>query len=106
MGHPPRQPPCAAGAAKAGYRTALVAEVVTWGLAHYAECRLWLWVIGQNHRARRFYERLGAVDSGSELCVPPGGGERFVARRYTWATLESVRVGTRGIADAQRGRQR
>jgi GNAT superfamily N-acetyltransferase len=82
-----------------GIGTALVAEVVVWCQAHYADCGLWLWVIGQNLRARRFYERLGALDSGAERCTPPGGGERFVAHRYTWATLDSVRVGTRGSAD-------
>jgi GNAT superfamily N-acetyltransferase len=82
-----------------GIGTALVAEVVAWCGAHYADCGLWLWVIGQNHRARRFYARLGALDSGAELCAPPGGGERFVAHRYTWATLDSVRVGTCGRPD-------
>ncbi|HZO91304.1 MAG TPA: GNAT family N-acetyltransferase [Chthonomonadaceae bacterium] len=90
-----------------GIGTALVAEVVAWCHAHYADCGLWLWVVGQNERARRFYERLGAVNNGAELRPPSaGGGAPREVHRYSWATLDKVRVGTRGSADQPPGGQR
>jgi len=76
-----------------GIGTGLVAEVVAWCLEHHPDCGLWLWVVGQNHGARRFYERLGATDSGAELRPPSaGGGEPREVHRYVWATLDAVRV--------------
>ena len=76
-----------------GIGTGLVAEVVNWCLAHHPDSGLWLWVVGQNHRARRFYERLGAIDRGAELRPPSaGGGKRRQVHRYAWATLDSVRL--------------
>jgi GNAT superfamily N-acetyltransferase len=88
-----------------GIGTALVAEVVAWCRVHYADCGLWLWVVGQNHLARRFYEQLGALDSGAELRPPnAGSNEPRELHRYSWATLDCVCVGTWGSADQQEGR--
>jgi GNAT superfamily N-acetyltransferase len=68
-----------------GLGTGLVSEVARWCRAHYADCGLYLWVIAQNHQARRFYERLGATDRGGELRAPSaGGGEPRDVRRYAW----------------------
>jgi len=40
-----------------------------------------------NKPARRFYERLGAVNVGSDIWTPPGGGT--VSRcRYAWADVD------------------
>ncbi|TMA65199.1 MAG: GNAT family N-acetyltransferase [Deltaproteobacteria bacterium] len=47
-----------------GAGTGLVSEVARWCRANYTDCGLYLWVIAQNHQARRFYERLGATDRG------------------------------------------
>jgi GNAT superfamily N-acetyltransferase len=75
----------------------LVAEVVSWCLAHHPDRGLWLWVVGQNRNARHFYERLGAIDHGAELRPPSaGGGEPRAVHRYAWATLDRVRVRTTG----------
>jgi GNAT superfamily N-acetyltransferase len=77
-----------------GIGSRLFVEVVMWCLENSADCGLWLWVVGQNHRARRFYERLGAIDHGAELRPPSaGGGEPRAVHRYAWTTLESVRIG-------------
>jgi GNAT superfamily N-acetyltransferase len=77
-----------------GIGRGLVADVVHWCLEHHPDCGLWLWVVGQNRRARRFYERLGAIDCGAELRPPSaGGGEPREVHRYAWAVLESVRLG-------------
>jgi GNAT superfamily N-acetyltransferase len=85
-----------------GTGTALVAQVVSWCRTHHADVGLWLWVVGQNDRARRFYEGLGAFDSGAERRPPnAGGGEPRAVHRYTWATLDRVRIGTRGTSAGQ-----
>jgi GNAT superfamily N-acetyltransferase len=61
----------------------LLAEVAAWCLAEHANSGLYLWVLEQNSRARRFYESLGAKDVESKSSVPPGGGAT-VAHRYVW----------------------
>jgi GNAT superfamily N-acetyltransferase len=69
-----------------GTGTRLVSEVARWCRANYGDCGLYLWVIAQNHQARRFYERLGATDRGGALRAPSaGGGEPCNVRRYAWA---------------------
>lgn len=51
-------------------------------LAGYPEFRLW--VLEDNHRARRFYERAGlAPDGGREFYTPPGGRVGLAEIRYT-----------------------
>jgi hypothetical protein len=71
-----------------------VSEVARWCRANYVDCGLYLWVIAQNHQARRFYERLGATDRGGELRAPSaGGGEPRDVRRYAWtAPIDIARV--------------
>lgn len=44
---------------------------------------LYLWVIEQNHRARRFYEKAGGNIVGSEVHTMPDGGN-VVALRCHW----------------------
>ncbi len=61
----------------------LMSEVAAWCSAHHASRGLYLWGLEQNEPARRFYERLGAVDRGGDIWVPPGGGE-VRQRRYVW----------------------
>jgi len=74
-----------------GTGTRLVSEVARWCRANYADCGLYLWVVAQNHQARRFYERLGATDRGGELRAPSaGGGEPRDVRRYAWTTVSEI----------------
>src|SRR5579864_3013939 len=47
---------------------------------------LYLWVLEQNHRARRFYEKAGARVVGSEVHSMPDG-QSVVALRCHWADL-------------------
>jgi GNAT superfamily N-acetyltransferase len=69
----------------------LVSQVTEWCRTHYSDCGLYLWVLVQNERARRFYERLGATDRGGEVSVPPGGGQ-ITGQRYAWTTLEEITI--------------
>lgn len=54
-----------------GTGTGLVSRVATWCRANYPDCGLYLWVLEQNDRARRFYERLGATDRAARFRCPP-----------------------------------
>jgi GNAT superfamily N-acetyltransferase len=72
-----------------GIGTRLVSEVAAWCRAHYADCGLYLWVLTENVRARRFYESLGAADREGDVVTPPGGG-RLHCRRYAWKTVQEI----------------
>ena len=61
----------------------LFARVVTWSVDRYQESGMYLLVLAQNDRARRFYEKLGAADSEGEPWLPPGGGSA-PSRVYAW----------------------
>jgi GNAT superfamily N-acetyltransferase len=65
----------------------LLAEVAGWCLTEYLVGGLYLWVLEQNSRARRFYESLGAKDVETKSSVPPGGGETS-AHRYVWSRAQ------------------
>ncbi len=75
-----------------GIGTGLVAEVVEWCRSVAGDCGLYLNVYGLNHKARRFYEHLGASDAGSERRPPGVGGEPHDIHRYVWPTLDAVRT--------------
>jgi GNAT superfamily N-acetyltransferase len=72
-----------------GIGAALMAEVAAWCRANYPGCGLYLWVLEQNRRAQRFYQRLGANDQGGELSEPPGGGQ-IRGRRYAWKVVPDI----------------
>ena len=72
-----------------GTGSGLMLEVATWCRANYPDCGVYLWVLAQNDRARRFYEGMGASDAGSEVSVPPGGGQ-ITGHRYVWETPERI----------------
>ena len=74
---------------RAGVGVALVAEVAAWCRANCGECGLHLWVLAENVRAQRFYERLGATDTGGEWSEPPGG-VRIHGRRYAWKVVPDL----------------
>ena len=60
------------------------------GLAGYPEFRLW--VLEDNHRARRFYEKAGLVPDGErEFYTPPGAQEKLAEIRYSASILDSWR---------------
>lgn len=67
-----------------GGGTALLATVAAWCAALHSERGLYLWVLDQNHAARRFYERLGASDIGGDVWLAPDGSA-LPTRRYAWA---------------------
>lgn len=78
-----------------GTGTRLVAEVAAWCRTAYPGAGLYLWVLEQNHPARRFYERLGATDQEGDVWLPPDGGT-VKTRRYVWSRDDLVRLEARG----------
>lgn len=50
---------------------------------HNPDSKFYLWVLEANHKARRFYERLGAVHHETVQLEEPDGGESSVCR-YVW----------------------
>ena len=70
-----------------GVGRGLMARVVAWCVDRYPDSGLYLLVLEQNERARRFYERLGATDAESTTWLPPGGGIA-PSRIYTWTKDE------------------
>ncbi len=66
-----------------GIGALLLRDVASWCAAVAPESPLYLWVLQNNARAQAFYRRLGAVNAGHDVWVPPGGGA--VARyRFAW----------------------
>ena len=66
-----------------GIGALILRNVASWCVAVAPECPLYLWVLQTNARAQAFYQRLGAVNAGQDVWVPPGGGA--VARyRFAW----------------------
>jgi ribosomal protein S18 acetylase RimI-like enzyme len=61
----------------------LLSEVVRHLNLNGSRGGLYLWVVEQNHRARRFYEKAGGSIVGSEVHIMPDGGS-VVALRCYW----------------------
>ena len=53
-------------------------------LAAVGHAEMRLWVLAENHRARRFYERAGmAPDGARDTFTPPGGAAELAEMRYS-----------------------
>jgi GNAT superfamily N-acetyltransferase len=68
----------------------LLREVVAWCRAHHPQTGLHLKVFERNVRARRFYERFGAIDRGRTEASSPYILETAHVRSYAWPTLDHV----------------
>jgi GNAT superfamily N-acetyltransferase len=69
----------------------LLAEVAGWCQTEHTGSGLYLWVLEQNSRARRFYESLGAKDVETKSSAPPGGGTTF-PHRYVWLSAQLIQL--------------
>jgi GNAT superfamily N-acetyltransferase len=67
----------------------LLSEAATRLLTNGSRSGLYLWVIEQNHRARRFYERAGGLFAGSVVNSMPDG-QRVAALRCHWPDPSSL----------------
>jgi ribosomal protein S18 acetylase RimI-like enzyme len=76
-------------AKRSGIGASLMRRAGAW-LAHaYPDCGVYLWVLEANSSARRFYERLGALNAGATIMETHGGA---VVRscRYVWPRPERL----------------
>lgn len=83
------------GAQGQGIGAALLSGVARWSHSRDPQVGLYLWVLDQNQKARRFYGRLHALDVGGDIWASPGGGG-IPRRRYAWPDLEGLSVATPG----------
>lgn len=67
----------------------LFAYIAKWCTERYPDDGLYLGVLAQNARARRFYERIGASDTGGETWERPQA-QNAPIRVYAWS-VEQVR---------------
>lgn len=70
-----------------GVGSQLMARAFDWIKATYPEQGVYLWVMENNHRARAFYHKLGAVDAGVVDKPNPAGGGSALTCRYVWSSL-------------------
>jgi ribosomal protein S18 acetylase RimI-like enzyme len=69
-----------------GIGRSLLSEVVRRLLMNGSQSGLYLWVVEQNYRARRFYEKAGATVVGSEVHTMPDR-QQVLALRCHWPNL-------------------
>lgn len=76
---------------KTGIGKALMSGIRTWWSALASDEQLHLWVLQSNLSAIRFYQHLGAKESGADIWAPPGGGA--VPRyRLSWGTPNDLKI--------------
>jgi GNAT superfamily N-acetyltransferase len=68
-----------------GVGCALMRRAGAWLASSYGGCGVYLWVLEANTGARRFYERVGALDAGTEEVENPSGATARSCR-YVWPT--------------------
>ncbi|MDJ1478980.1 GNAT family N-acetyltransferase [Cytophagaceae bacterium YF14B1] len=66
-----------------GIGAQLLKQIVFWMQHSHLSDSFYLWVLNDNHPARRFYEKLGAINQEAVLHDNPGGGQSL-ALRYAW----------------------
>jgi ribosomal protein S18 acetylase RimI-like enzyme len=77
----------AARAKRSGIGSSLMRQAGAWLSARYPELGIYLFVLEVNVSARRFYERLGAENSGASS-METHGGSMVRSCRYTWRRPE------------------
>ncbi len=77
-----------------GVGARLLAAIAAWCATTHPGTGLYLWVVDRNTGARRFYDRLGGVDAGGDVWVPPEG-THVPVRRYVWSPSDVARLAAR-----------
>jgi ribosomal protein S18 acetylase RimI-like enzyme len=79
-----------------GIGSSLMRHVGAWLDSLYAELGVYLWVLEGNSTARRFYERLGARNSGVSI-METHGSAMVQSCRYTWPRAELLSAGQHSV---------
>lgn len=75
----------------------LMANAANWVEQRMPDAALYLWVFEKNVAARRFYQKLGAVEVGRADIEAPDGS-RLSSIRCRWTTLQTLRDNLAGTA--------
>jgi len=74
----------AAGYQRRGIGTQLMLQTFSWNQKYYSADGIYLWVMARNAAARKFYQRLGAMNAGEVDKPNPVGGGSAINCRYAW----------------------
>jgi ribosomal protein S18 acetylase RimI-like enzyme len=72
-----------------GIGTQLTANIAAWCKQTCPARGMYLYVFEGNSPARKFYERLGGIDTGEVLWTAPDGNQ-VKERRFAWSNLDSL----------------
>lgn len=73
-----------------GVGTQLMGHAFAWLSTHFSEYAIYLWVMEQNTRARKFYQKLGASNAGVVDKPNPVGGGSALNCRYVWPRANAL----------------
>jgi GNAT superfamily N-acetyltransferase len=72
-----------------GIGTRLLKSAAFWACRQDPAIPFYLWVYAGNESARKFYERLGAVNTQTQVADNPDGGQAAVCR-YVWRQVNQL----------------
>lgn len=72
-----------------GLGTQLLKAAAAWAYRQDPAIPFYLWVYAKNESARKFYERLGATNTQTQVIDNPGGGQA-AACRYVWRQVDQL----------------
>jgi GNAT superfamily N-acetyltransferase len=72
-----------------GLGAVLMAAVAQWTVTTHPTLGMYLWALEANLHARRFYSRLGGIESGPRWWTPPVG-PAVLEVRYAWARPQEL----------------
>lgn len=80
-----------------GIGAQLMDAVAAWSEKNYPGQGIYLWVLGSNLAAQRFYARLGGENAGTDLWTPPDGSA-LPKIRYAWRSAEVLTAGVANLS--------
>jgi GNAT superfamily N-acetyltransferase len=85
-----------------GIGAQLMRAVAAWSARAYPGQGIYLWMLGSNQDARRFYARIGGEHAGTDLWTPPDGSA-LPKVRIAWRSAEALVAGVNDTARPQDG---
>jgi ribosomal protein S18 acetylase RimI-like enzyme len=88
-----------------GIGARLMREVAAWSARAHPGQGIYLWVLGSNLDAQRFYARIGGENAGTDLWTPPDGSA-LPKVRIAWRSAEALAAGVDGLSRSETGHSR
>ena len=83
-----------------GIGAQLMREVAAWSAGAYPGQGIYLWVLGSNLPAQRFYARIGGENAGTDLWTPPDGSA-LPKVRIAWRSAEALSFGVDSLSRSE-----